>query len=309
VHKGGEYESMAALTFYVLNRDVDAAVHASYLCNEYGLDSISTGGTIAFAMECFENRILEEEDLKGMDLSWGNTQSIVKLVKDIALREGIGRLLGEGVKRASNTLGRGSERYAIHVKGMEGPAHDPRCGKTLAITYGLGNRGMCHMHPIPGMGYDMGKNDMSLMPYGVPNPQNVDAMAEEGKGYIAKKLQDWGIVPDILGICKFYILFAKLTPEDIAEVTSAVTGKKMNGEALLNLGSHVYDLQRRFNTREGITKEDDRIPERCRSIPEFGSFATAKECEIKNIDRMLEECYEARGWNKETGIPEHSDQA
>ncbi|MBN1222928.1 MAG: aldehyde ferredoxin oxidoreductase family protein [Candidatus Aminicenantes bacterium] len=308
VHKGGEYESMAALTFYVLNQDVDAAVHASYLCNEYGLDSISTGGVIAFAMECFENGILGEGDPGGLDLSWGNTESIVKLVEDIALRKGIGRLLGEGVKRASESLGRGSERYAIHVKGMEGPAHDPRCGKTLAITYGLGNRGMCHMHPIPGMGYDMGKNDMSLIPYGVPDPQTIDAMAEEGKGAIAKKLQDWGIVPDILGICKFYILFAKLTPEDIAEITSAVTGQEVNGKALLDLGSHVYDLQRRFNTREGITKADDRIPERCRSLPEFGSYSTAEECTIKNLDRMLEECYQARGWNKETGVPEPSDQ-
>jgi len=307
-HKGGEYESMAALTFYVMNRDVDAAVHASYLCNEYGLDSISTGGVIAFAMECYENGILHEEELKGLDLSWGNPESVVKMVEDIALRKGIGRLLGEGVKRASETLGQGSERYAIHVKGMEGPAHDPRCGKTLAITYGLGNRGMCHMHPIPGMGYDMGKNDMSLLPYGVPDPETIDAMAEEGKGFIAKKLQDWGIVPDILGICKFYILFAKLTPEDIAKITSAVTGWDMSGQSLLDLGARVYDLQRRFNTREGITKKDDRIPERCCSLPEFGSFAAAEECSIKNLDGMLEDCYRARGWNTETGIPESSDQ-
>ena len=306
-HKGGEYESMAALTFYVLNKDVDAAVHASYLCNEYGIDSISTGGAIAFAMECFENGILDEKELKGLDLSWGNTASVVKLVEDIALRKGIGRLLGEGVRRASETIGQGSDRYAIHVKGMEGPAHDPRCGKTLAITYGLGNRGMCHMHPIPGMGYDMGKNDMSLVPYGVPDPQTIDAMAEEGKGFIAKKLQDWGIVPDILGICKFYILFAKLTPEDIAKITSAVTGQEMSGESLLELGAHVYDLQRRFNAREGITKKDDRIPERCRSLPEFGSFTAAHECVIKNLDRMLEECYRARGWNEETGVPDASE--
>jgi len=307
-HKGGEYESMAALTFYVMNKDVDAAVHASYLCNEYGLDSISTGGAIAFAMECYENGIFHKEELKGLDLSWGNPESVVKLVEDIALRKGIGRLLGEGVKRASETLGQGSERYAIHVKGMEGPAHDPRCGKTLAITYGLGNRGMCHMHPIPGMGYDMGKNDMSLLPYGVPDPETIDAMAEEGKGFIAKKLQDWGIVPDILGICKFYILFAKLTPEDIAKITSAVTGWDMSGQSLLDLGARVYNLQRRFNTREGITKKDDRLPERCRSLPEFGSFAAAEECVIKNLDRMLEECYRARGWNTKTGIPESSDQ-
>jgi aldehyde:ferredoxin oxidoreductase len=304
IHKGGEYESMAALTFYMLNEDVDAAVRASYLCNEYGLDTISTGGAIAFAMDCAENGILAAKDLQGLDLSWGNSEAVVTLVKDIALRRGLGRLLGEGVKRASETMGQGAEQYAIHVKGMEGPAHDPRCGKLLAITYGLGNRGMCHIHPIPGMGYDMAKNDMSLIPYGVPDPQTIDALAEQGKGAIAKKLQDWGIVPDILGICKFYILFAALTPEDIARITSAVTGWDIDGEALLRLGSTVYDLQRRFNTREGITKKDDRIPQRCRTVPEFGKFASVTESEIKNLDRMLEECYLARGWDKETGVPD-----
>ena len=302
-HEGCEYESIAAFMSFVLNEDVDAAVHATYLCNEYGLDTISTGAAIAFAMDCYESEILGEADLDGLDLSWGNAETIVQLVKMITYREGLGKLLGEGVMRASKAIGRGSEEFAIHVKGLEGPAHDPRSGKTLALTYGMSNRGMCHVHPLEGMAYDSYKNDFGLIPYGIPDPNEVDRFGEEGKGEIAKKLQDFGVVPDILGICKFYI-YQGLGPTELADLISSLTGWDIDGKELLKIGERVYDYQRIFNVREGIRKKDDLLPERVLKLPEFGKYSSVKECEIKNYGKMLEECYRARGWNLDTGVPE-----
>ena len=301
-HGGGEYESMAAFTFFVFNEDVDAAVHADYLCNEYGLDSISTGAVIAFAMDCYENGIISREEADGLDLTWGNAETAIQLVKKISNRDGVGRILGEGVRRASQQIGRGSDMLAIHVKGLEGPAHDPRSGKALAIAYGLSNRGMCHIHPLETGDYEYLNNDFGLIPYGLPDPQTVDRFAEEGKGRIVKKLQDFGVLPDILGFCKFYV-YTGLGPPELATMISTLTGWDVDGAELLRVGERVYNLQRMFNTREGIRKADDVLPQRCLRLPEFGQYASVKECEIRNLKGMLDECYQARGWSTETGVP------
>ncbi|MBA3061723.1 MAG: aldehyde:ferredoxin oxidoreductase, partial [Atribacteria sp.] len=286
----------------LLNEDMDAAVHATYLCNEYGLDTISAGAVIAFAMDCYEKGIISKKEADGLDLTWGNTETVVELVKKIANRVGIGQVLGEGTRAASQKIGKGSKALAIQVKGLEGPAHDPRSGKTLAIMYGLSNRGMCHIHPLEGMAYDSLKNDFGLIPYGLTDPQTVDRFAEEGKGKSAKMLQDWGIVPEIVGICKFFI-YNGLGPGEVAWLVSTLTGWDIDVKKLLTIGEHVYNLQRMFNVREGIKKSDDMLPERVCKLPEFGKYSSVEECEIKDYARMLEECYVARGWDLETGIP------
>jgi aldehyde:ferredoxin oxidoreductase len=301
-HEGSEYESICAFTFFVLNDDMDAAVHATYLCNEYGLDTISTGAVIAFAMDCYEQGILNKEEVDGLDLSWGNTGTVVELVHRIGKRAGIGGILGEGVRHASQKIGKGSDLFAIEVKGLEGPAHDGRSGKALAIMYGTGNRGMCHIHTLEGMAFDSLKNDFGLIPYGVPDPQTLERFAEEGKGRIAKILQDFGILPDILGICKFYSYSGLVLPE-LAELISSLTGWDISEQELLDIGERVYNLQRMINVREGIGKADDQLPERVCKLPEFGPYSAVAECEIRNYEQMLEEYYEARGWNRETGIP------
>ena len=301
-HEGSEYESICAFTFFVLNEDIDAAVHATYLCNEYGLDTISTGAVIAFAMDCYERGILSKEEVDGSDLTWGNTDTIVELVRKISSRKGIGRILGEGSRRASQEIGKGSDLLSMDLKGLEGPAHDGRSGKALAIMYGVGNRGMCHIHPIEGMAYDSLKNDFGLVPYGLPDPKTVDRFAEEGKGSAAKLLQDFGILPDILGICKFYA-YNGLGPPELAELVSSLTGWDIDVNELLKIGERVYNLQRMFNVREGISRKDDLLPERICKIPEFGKYSSVSDCEIKDFERMLDEYYEAREWDRETGIP------
>lgn len=301
-HEGAEYESICAFTYFVLNENMDAAVHASYLCNEYGIDTISTGAVIAFAMDCYEKGIISKEDSGDLDLIWGNADTVVELVKRIAYRHNIGWTLGEGVRRASQKFGKGAGALAVEVKGLEGAAHDARSGKALAITYGVSNRGMCHIHPIEGMAYDSLKNNFGLVPYGIPNPEDIDRHDEEGKGKISKTLQDFGILPDILGICKFYVYNGLHLPV-LSELISSLTGWNITDRELLKIGERVYNLQRMFNIREGVRRKDDQLPSRALKMPEFGAYSSVPECVIGDYARMLDDYYEARGWNKDTGVP------
>ncbi len=300
-HEGAEYESISAFTAFIMNDDMDAAVHATYLCNEYGLDTISTGAAIAFAMECYENGILSKSDFGGLSMDWGNMDSTVEMINKIAHREGIGDTLADGVKKASKVIGKGSEEFAVNVKGLEGAAHDPRSGKALSLTYGVSNIGMSHIHPIEGMAYDAYKVDFGLIPYGLEDPKQVDRFEERGKGKASKILHDFGIIPDAIGLCKFYI-YAGLTPDDISKTLSTLTGWDIDGKELLKIGERIYNLQRMFDIREGISRKDDDIPQRVKKIPDFGKYASTPESAIQNYEAMLEEYYNARGWDL-NGIP------
>jgi len=302
VHEGSEYESLSAFTAFVLNDNIDAAIHATYLCNEYGIDTISAGAITAFAMECYEHGVIEKKDIGDLDLSWGNPDALPELVRLISMREGIGDILAEGVKTASEKLGKGSEEFAIHGKGLEAPAHDARSGKALAVTYGTANRGMCHIHPLEGMAYDSGKFDFGMVKYGLPDPNTVHRWDEKGKGKSVKILQDGLIVPDILSTCKFF-LYAGLNIDNYADMLSALTGWEIDGWELLKVGERVTNLQRLFNMREGFGRNDDLIPERVRKIPSFGIYKDEQRCAIKDYEGMLNEYYETRGWDLITGKP------
>ncbi len=301
-HDGAEYESLSAFTAFVFNENMDAAIHSSYLCDEYGIDTISAGGIIAFAMECYENGLISKEDTDGLDLCWGNADSLPILVEKISKREGIGDILADGVLMAAEKIGKGAEKFAVHCKGLEGPAHDPRSGKALAVTYGTANRGMCHIHPLEGMAYDSGKFDFGMIPYGVPDPNKIDRWDEKGKGKIVKILQDGLIMPDILGVCKFF-MYAGVTLEQYAKLLSSFTGWNLKGNDLVQIGERTNNLQRLFNTREGFNKEDDSIPDRAKQRPLFGAYQDEDRCIIKDYEGMLKEYYIARGWDTETGIP------
>jgi len=282
-HDGAEYESLSAFTAFVFNDNMDAAIHSSYLCDEYGIDTISAGGIIAFAME-------------------GNADLLPILVEKISKREGIGNILADGVLKAVKKIGKNAEKFAIHCKGLEGPAHDSRSGKALAVTYGTANRGMCHIHPLEGMAYDSGKFDFGMIPYGVPDPNTLDRWDEKGKGKIVKILQDGLIIPDVLGVCKFF-MYAGVTLEQYAKLLSSFTGWNLKGNDLIRIGERTNNLQRLFNTREGFSKKDDSIPDRAKQRPLFGAYQDEDRCIVKDYEGMLKEYYIARGWDVETGIP------
>jgi aldehyde:ferredoxin oxidoreductase len=301
-HEGGEYETLTAFTSFVLNEDMDIAVHCDYLCNKFGIDTISAGAMIAFAMDCYANNILDKTQTDGLDLTWGNAEVMPQLLEKISLKEGIGELLAEGVQRASEKLGNGSEKFAIHVKGLEGPAHDPRSGKLLGITYGTANRGMCHIHPLEGMAFDRGKMDWGMTRYGVRDPEQIDRWDEIGKGRDCSLLQHGLILPDVLSTCKF-MSYAGVNPEHWAKMLSTSTGWEISGEELVKIGERVHNLQRLFNVREGFRREDDQLPDRVLSVPEFGAYKDENSCVIQDYQLLLNEYYEASGWDLETGIP------
>ena len=303
VHGGAEYESISCFTAYLLNENMDAAIYSTYLCNEYGLDTISTGAMIAFAMECFAKGCLTPEQINGMDLSWGNAEVLPILVKQIALREGLlGNLLAEGVRIAARIIGQGAEEYAIHVKGLEGPAHDPRSGKALGVTYATANRGMCHIHPLEGMAWDRGKLDWGMADYGVPDPNQVERWNEQGKGKVVQLLQNGLVLPDVIGTCKFY-MYGGITIDHWANFIAALTGWDIDGNELLKAGERAINMQRLFNVREGITAKDDFLPERVRTVPSSGKYSTAEDCVTQDLESMLRDYYQARDWDPVSGAP------
>lgn len=301
-HEGGEYETVAAFTAFSLNKDMDAAVHCGYLCNKWGMDTISAGAVISFAMDCYNEGLLTEQEIDGLDLSWGHTPTLPILLEKIAFRTGLGDILALGVRAAAEKIGKGAEKFAIHVKGLEGAAHDPRSSKTLGLGYGTANRGMCHIHPVDGMSYDKGKMDYGLQKYGIRDPEKVDQWDEKGKGKDTALLQQGQILPDILSTCKF-MGYAGITPDHWADMLSATTGWDIDGKELIRVGERVLNLQRMFNMRESLGRKDDMLPERVLSMPESGPFKDEEKCTIKAYDDLLDEYYEACGWDIKTGVP------
>jgi len=257
---------------------------------------------ISFAMECYENGILSASDADGIELTWGNSAALPVLIEKIVFRQGIGDLLAEGVQKAAQNLGKDSLEAAVHVKGLEGPAHDPRSGKILGIAYGTASRGMCHIHALEGMAYDRGKMDWGMQAHGVRDPSQIDRWDEQGKGKDCALLQRGLILPDILCTCKF-MSYAGLSPEHWARMISSTTGWDMDAEELVKVGERVLNLQRLFNIREGFSRKDDLLPRRLLKTPAFGTYENNSECVINNYDLLLDEYYRACGWNIETGIP------
>jgi aldehyde:ferredoxin oxidoreductase len=260
---------------------------------------------IAFAMECFEKGWITTEDTDGIELTWGNMDAARDMVQKIFRREGLGDLLAQGVRSAAEKIGKGSSVAAMHVKGLELPAHDTRTeegGKAWAIQYGTGNRGMCHVHPHEPviveschaeLEQQFGDIEDAKAPY-----------TETGKGKLVKWAQDYGNAINTLGLCNFHsYLVPGSDPQRYTRVLSAVSGLELDFDELMQIGERLSNLQRCFNIREGIRRKDDMIPERLRQLPAFGPFSKRYETQIKDYDAMLDEYYLERGWELETGIP------
>ncbi|MBS3812997.1 aldehyde:ferredoxin oxidoreductase, partial [Candidatus Bipolaricaulota bacterium] len=162
--------------------------------------------------------------------------------------------------------------------------------------------GMCHIHPVEAMVFDSGKMDFGLGKYGLPDPEEVHRWSEDNKGEIVKILQDGGMVPDLVGTCKFF-MYVGVELEDYANMLEPVTGWEVSGEDLLKSGERASNLQRLFNLRAGFTSADDQIPARMKSRPEFGVYEGEPDCRIRDYQSMLVDYYRARGWDEKTGRP------
>ncbi len=289
---GPEYETLAMLGAACLIDDLEAVVKANDLCNRYGLDTISTGAVIAFAMEAYEYGLITEKDTGGISLEWGDPEAMIKMVEMIGRREGLGWLLGEGVKIASERIGGFSSEFAIHVKGLELPAHDPRAYYSQGLSYATSNRGACHLQSLS----HIFERNVTLPDLGYP--EILERHSVKGKGEFVAKTQNLMCMLDSLKVCKF-ILFGGVKPSNLVKWLAYVTGWNINLEEFMRIGERIYNLKRLYNVREGCSRKDDTLPPRILTHRR-GSGGSPNN--LPPLGEMLSDYYKYRGWN-EMGIP------
>ena len=282
-----EYEPTMAFGPYCGVDRLEAVIKALEQCDVYGVDAISTGIIIGFAMECFERGIINEKDTGGLDLRFGNGEAMVEMVRKIALRQDIGNVLAEGVKRASEKLGHGSEEFAMHIKGVEMTGYDVRGLKTAALGYAVSRRGADHQrHGSYGPDLD-GKVDRFK--------------ADKGRGKIVMDNEDVYCIFDSIILCKFSRgIWSGY--DEIAKIYSLVTGIPMKGNELQMAGERMSNLARLYNIREGLTRKNDNLPPRVMKLPIPDGVAKGSLVTQEDLDILLDGYYEARGWTEE-GVP------
>jgi aldehyde:ferredoxin oxidoreductase len=250
------------------------------------MDTISTGNTIAFAMECAERALISQKDLEGLDLRFGNHQAMVEMIRRVGYRQGLGNLLAEGVRRAAEHIGQGCEKFAMHVKGLELAAYDPRGAKGMGIAYATSPRGGCHERGL-----------ISRETFGAPPP--IDPLSITGKGLAAKEAQDETAVLDSLGVCVFPPHNDGMDMKETASLFSFVVGKALNGQDLMTAGERIWNLERLFNLREGFARKDDTLPPRLLHEPMPAGPAKGN---VVELDHLLQDYYRVREWD-ERGVP------
>jgi aldehyde:ferredoxin oxidoreductase len=290
---GPEFETLGTMGAECLVSDLDAICKANDLCNRYGLDTMSTGGIIAFAMELYEKGILTKDKTDGLELTWGNGDTLIALVRKIGERDGIGHILGEGSQRAAEIFGNNAEEYAITVKGLEPSAHDPRRFWSQALSYATASRGACH-NASWGHAYEMA---LSMPEIGVPEP--FESFQEEGLPQFTATLQDYMSANDTLIICRFSQIGKAVTATNLVNWLNMITGWKITIEEFMEIGERIFNLKRLINTRMGTSRKDDILPPRFRTLkrphPELN-------IEVPPLGRLLGEYYKYRDWD-EIGRP------
>jgi len=291
-----EFENIVAYGTRCGNDNLESVAYASTLADKLGIDTISSGAVIAFAMECWEKGLITEKDTGGLDYSWGNTDVIIESLKLIAQRKGFGNLLAEGVKRMSERI-KGSEKFAIHIKGMETPAVDPRAVQGYGgLGYAVASRGGDHLRALAALGYSLPKRAKELF----GTDKAADRFSTIAKGAVVKFHEEMRAVTDAIEICKYITRTALLLPETIAKLINALTGWEIDKQEVLRIGERIVNLERAFNIREGLTRKDDTQPERM--LKEPIPRGPSKGCVVQ-LEPMLKEYYTLRGWDLETGYP------
>jgi aldehyde:ferredoxin oxidoreductase len=289
---GPEYETLGIFGGSCLIDNLEAICRLNRLCNQMGLDTIETGAMVAFAMELYEQGILSKTDADGLDLTWGNWQAAMELVRKIGRKEGLGAFLGRGLKETSQHLGGLASEFALHVKGMAPPAHDPRAYNSVALGYATSNRGACHLQGFT----HIFERNIFFKEWGYDKP--LDRFGVEKKGELVAKSQDLMALFDSLALCKFSI-FGGVTPSILTEWLNYVTGWDIGIEELSRCGERIFNLKRLYNVRLGISRKDDRLPDRLLTHRRKEGGAAQN---LPPLHIMLSDYYEYRGWN-EFGIP------
>ncbi len=284
-----EYETLWAMGPYCGISRLDTIIKAMELANYYGMDAISTGVIAAFAMDCYENGILTKKDLDGIEANFGNSEALIQLIEKIGKREGIGDILAEGVRIAAKKIGKGAEKLAQHIKGLEVTGYDLRCLKTAALGFAVSFRGADH-------------NRHGAYAFDVKG--KVDRLkAEKGRGKLVRDMEDTYAVIDSLIICKFSRGTYYKGLEEMAKLYNLVTGFEMSGEELKRCGERINTVARLINIREGLGRKDDTLPWKVMNVPipdegpVQGAVVTQEE-----LDLLLDDYFSSRGWTFE-GVP------
>ena len=295
--EGPEYEPLGSFTARVGNGDLDLALKAIDTCNRLGLDALTTAECISWAMELYERGLLKSKEADGLDLSWGNGDAILTLIDKIARREGFGDALADGSAAAAEKLGRGKD-LTMQVKGLDIIMADPRGLKGFGLGYAVASRGGDHLRSEPFVELSDDPERGRKM-FGIPD--STVRLAYKGKGRLVSYFEDWCAVIDALEPCKSIMQNMEiLTFDRAAEVVETVTGLRMSGSEVRSVGERIVNIERAFNAREGVRRRHDTLPRRFRE--EALSEGPSKGV-IFEQEPMLDEYYDARGWNKETGLP------
>lgn len=301
-YDGPEYETCASLGSLCMNDNLVAIAKANELCDKYSLDTISTGVTIAFAMECFEKGLLTAADADRLDLTWGNHGAIIELIERIARRRGIGNLLAEGVARAARKIGRGAEDFALCIKSQELPMHEPRGKKGVALAYAVSNRGACHLQAPHDDSFESGSDldpTIGLDPLIAPRHRLYTGKA---KVQLVKAGQDLYSLNNCLVVCGNQTVPWNHRPETMLGLVRSITGWDVTWNELLKVGVRATNLARAFNVREGLSRKDDTIPKRLMDPLPDGAYKGEAVTE-RQLNQMLDCYYQIMGWDQTTGIP------
>lgn len=298
VYGGPEYETAGSLGSVCGIGDLEAVAYGSQLCNAYGLDTISTGMTIAWAMECFERGLLSREDTGGLEVRFGDAEVMLELIEQIAHRRGFGALLAEGSRRAARQIGRDTERYAVQVKGQELPMHEPRIKFALNLGYATSPTGADHCHNIHDTAYESEAGPIKGMAsVGILEPLPADYIGPE-KVRLAKYHIDWQLLYNCVGLC----LFMPFSKEQMQTIVQATTGWNSSIFELMKIGERAMAMARAYNYREGFRAEDDK-PHWRFSTPFESGPAEGVKIPAEDMEKALEYYYEMCGWDRETGAP------
>ncbi len=292
--EGPEYESVGAFGPMCDVDSLEAITKAHIRCNELGVDTVSCGSTIAFAMECFQRGYIDEQANNGKRLEFGDADGMLQMVEDIAVRRGLGDLLAEGSRRAAQAIGQGSETFAMQVKGMELPAYDCRATKITGLGFATANRGGDHI-----TAYVQGPTFMD-MPFLIVEESVIeDPLVENPReAKVVKDMEDALTVFDSVGACKF--MGMALMAEDVVPIIASCTGwDDFDIDEFRQVGERVVNLARCFNVREGATRSDDNLPRRLLDEPLPDGPAAGLTV---SLEPLLDAYYEYRGWDQ-NGIP------
>jgi aldehyde:ferredoxin oxidoreductase len=303
IYGGPEYETSGAFGPNMLVNDIEVIAKAHELCNKYTLDTIDTGMSITFAMECFEAGIITQEDTDGIELRFGNGEAVLEMVRKIALREGFGAILAEGSHRAARIIGKGAERFALTVKKQGLPMHEPRGKNNMALAYATSPTGADHLEAAHDMPFEEGR-------WAVPDQYPIGILKGVPARDLGPKKVSWFVqnqhiysLLNTLSMCFFTVGPARLfRMNHVVEMIEGATGWETSLYELMQVGERTTTLARMFNVREGFDRKDDDLPDRLFEPLETGPL-TGVKLDRQQFEKALDYYYEMMGWDVASGEP------